>query len=127
MSEFLLLKVHGGGKAYLGRGRVGKGGQKSETSKQAPTRKTKAAEDRRRNNRMLIKAVSVRHCAATIAPRNCCPTCYAEQSHKDNVCSSTETTRLFRDGEEGGQQGGGMEVREEGDYIPILYTLASPE
>ena len=31
----------------------GKGGQKSETSRQAPTRKTKAAVDRRQNNRML--------------------------------------------------------------------------
>ena len=29
--------------------------------------------------------VSVRHCAATTAPR--CPNCYAEQSHKDNVRS----------------------------------------
>ena len=29
---------------------MGKGGQKSETSKQAPTRKTKAAVDRRQNN-----------------------------------------------------------------------------
>ena len=94
MSEFLLLKVHGGGKAYLGRGRVGKGGQKSETSKQAPTRKTKAAEDRRRNNRMLIKAVSVRHCAATTAPRSCCPNCYAEQSHRDNVRSSAAGKQL---------------------------------
>ena len=26
VSEFLLLNVHGGEKAYLGRGRVGKGG-----------------------------------------------------------------------------------------------------
>ena len=32
---------------------MGKGGQKSETSKQAPTRKTKAAVDRRQNNRRL--------------------------------------------------------------------------
>ena len=31
--------------------------------------------------------MSVRHCAATTAPRNCCPKCYAEQSHKDNVRS----------------------------------------
>ena len=50
--EFLLLNVHGGEKAYWGRGRVGKGGQKNETSKQAPTRKTKAAVDRRQNNKM---------------------------------------------------------------------------
>ena len=34
-------------------GTSGKGRQKSETSKQAPTRKTKAAVDRRQNNRML--------------------------------------------------------------------------
>ena len=63
---------------------MGKGGQKSETSKQ----KTKAPVDRRQNNKMLIKAVSVRHCAATTAPRSCCPNCYAEQSYKDNVRSS---------------------------------------
>ena len=57
-------------------------------------RKTKAAVDRRQNNRMLIKAVSVRHCAATTAPRNCCPNCYAEQSHKDNVRSSAVGKQL---------------------------------
>ena len=32
-----------------------------------------------------VKAVSVWHCAVTTTPRNCCPNCYAEQSHKDNV------------------------------------------
>ena len=32
---------------------MGKGGQKSETSKQAPTRKTEAAVDRRQKTRML--------------------------------------------------------------------------
>ena len=32
--------------------------------------------------------MSLRHCAATTAPRNCCPNCYAELSHKDNVRSS---------------------------------------
>ena len=37
---------------------MGKGGQKSETSKQAPTRKTKAAVDRRQNNRMLRQSPS---------------------------------------------------------------------
>ena len=63
------------------------GGGKSEDSRQAPTRKTKAAVDRRQNNRMLIKAVSARHCAATSVPGNCCPDCCAEQSHKDNVRS----------------------------------------
>ena len=40
------------------------------------------------------KAVSVRHCAATTAPRNCCPNCYAEQSHKDNVRSSAVGKQL---------------------------------
>ena len=76
VNEFLSLNVHCGEKAYQGRGREGKGGQKSETSKQAPTRKTKAAVDRRQN-KQDVKAVSVRHCAATTAPRNCCPNCYA--------------------------------------------------
>ena len=49
--------------------------------------------DRRQNNRMF-KAVSVRHCAATTAPRNCCPNCHAEQSHKDNVRSSLAGKQL---------------------------------
>ena len=49
--------------AHQGRGQVGKGGQKSEASKQAPTRKTKAAVDRRQNNRML------RQCPSGIAQR----------------------------------------------------------
>ena len=84
MSEILLLDVHGGEKAHLGRGRVGKGGQKSETSKQAPTRKTKAAVDRRQNNRML------RQCPSGIAQR---PPHHAvavqnRSSHKDSVRSS---------------------------------------
>ena len=43
---------------------MGKGGQKSETSKQAPTQKTKAAVDRRQNNRMLIRL-----CPSGIAQR----------------------------------------------------------
>ena len=73
---------------------MGNGRQKSEASKLAPTRKTKAAVDRRQNNEMLIKAVSVRHCAATTAPLNCCPSCYAEQSHKDNVRSSAVGKQL---------------------------------
>ena len=42
---------------------MGKGGQKSETSKQAPTRKTEAAANRRQNNRML------RQCPSGIAQR----------------------------------------------------------
>ena len=42
---------------------MGKGGQKSETSKQAPNRKTKAAVDRRQNNTML------RQCPSGIAQR----------------------------------------------------------
>ena len=37
--------------------------------------------------------------------------------------TSTETVRLIRDGEKGE---GGMEVREEGNYIPIS-TLSPPE
>ena len=32
--------------------------------------------------------MSVRHCAATTAPRNRCSNCYAEQSHKDKFRSS---------------------------------------
>ena len=43
-----------------------KGDRRVKTSKQAPTRKTKAVVDRRQNNRMLIKAVSVRHCLPSV-------------------------------------------------------------
>ena len=51
MIDFLLLNVHGGEKAYTeGTGTSGEGGQKSETSKQAPTQKTKATVDCRQNN-----------------------------------------------------------------------------
>ena len=39
---------------------------------------------------------------------------------------STEIMRLIRDREMGGGGGGGMEVGEEGDYIPIA-TLSPPE
>ena len=38
--------------------------------------------------------MSVRHCAATTAPRNCYPSCYAEQGHKDNVRSSAVGKQL---------------------------------
>ena len=40
------------------------------------------------------------------------------------LITSTETVRLIRDGEKGG--GDGMEVGEEGDYVPIA-TLSPPE
>ena len=39
-------------------------------------------------------AVSVQHCAATTTPRSCCPNYYAEQSHKDSVCSSAVGKQL---------------------------------
>ena len=38
--------------------------------------------------------MSVRHCAATTAPRSYCPNCYAEQSHKDNIRSSAAGKQL---------------------------------
>ena len=38
--------------------------------------------------------MSVRHWAATTAPRNSRPNCYAEQSHKDNVRSSAVGKQL---------------------------------
>ena len=41
-----------------------------------------------------VKAVSVRHCAATTVPRNCCPNCCAEQSHNDYVRSSAVGKQL---------------------------------
>ena len=68
------------------------GGKKSETSKQAPTRKTKAAVDRRQNNRML------RQCPSGIAQRRphhatAVPTAM-QNNHKDNVRSSTVGKQL---------------------------------
>ena len=59
-----------------------KGGQKSETSKQAPTRKTEAAVDRRQNNGTL------RQCPSGIAQRP------PEHSHKDSVRSSAVGKQL---------------------------------
>ena len=42
-----------------------------------------------------VKAVFAWHGAATTVPRcNCCPNCYAEQSHKDNVRSSVVGKQL---------------------------------
>ena len=41
-----------------------------------------------------VTAVSAQHCTATTVPCNCCPNCYAEQSHRDNVCSSTVGKQL---------------------------------
>ena len=41
-----------------------------------------------------VKAVSVWQCAVTTAPRNCYPSCYAEQSYKDNVRSSAVGEQL---------------------------------
>ena len=71
---------------------MGKGEQKSETSNQAPTRKTKAAVDRRQNNKVLL-----RQCPSGIAQRpphhaTAVPT--AMQSHKDNVRSSAAGKQL---------------------------------
>ena len=66
------------------------GGQKSETSKQAPTRMTKAAVDRRQNNRMLI-----RQCPTGIAHHVIAvPTAMRQNSHKDNVRSSAVGKQL---------------------------------
>ena len=73
---------------------MGKRGQKSKASKQAPTRKTGQVCRGPPPEQQNVKAVSVRHCAATTAPRNCCPNCYAEQSHRDYVRSSAVGKQL---------------------------------
>ena len=53
-------------------------------------KKTGETVDRRQNNG-IVKAVSPRHCPATSAPRSCCFSCRAGQSHKDNVrCTAVE-------------------------------------
>ena len=43
-------------------------------------------------------------------------------SKQTSCLTSTESIRLFRDGEKGG---GGMEVGEEGDCIPHRYTVTT--
>ena len=70
----------------------GEGGKKSEDSRQAPTRKTKAAVDRCQNNKML------RQCPSSIVQQLlyhavAVPTA-ARNSHKDNVCSSASGKQL---------------------------------
>ena len=65
---------------------MGKGGQKSETSKQAPIRKTKAAVDHHQNNQMLrlcLSGIALQQQHHAIAV----PTAM-QNSHKDNVHSS---------------------------------------
>ena len=71
---------------------MGKGVQKSETSKQAPTRKTKAAVDRRQSNRMLRQCPSgneqrPQHHAITVPAA-------MQNSHKDNIRSSAVGKQL---------------------------------
>ena len=67
----------------------GKGGQKSETSKQAPTQKTKAAVDRRQNHRMLPQ------CLSGIAQRHAIAFPTAMQNRVTmTVCSSAVGKRL---------------------------------
>ena len=71
-------------------GNRGEGGESVKARPRAPTRKTEEAVDRRQNNGS-VKAVSLRHCPATCALRNCCFNCRAGQSHKDNVrCTAVE-------------------------------------
>ena len=64
---------------------------------QAPTRKTKNAGNRRHNNKLLIQAVSARLCAATSVLCSCCPSCCAEQSHKDNEQSHKDNEQSHKD------------------------------
>ena len=93
VSEFLLLNVHEEARRPVRDGdKWEKGGQKSDTSKQAPTRKTEAAVDRRQNKRRL------RQCPSGIAQR---PPHHAiavpaamQNSHKDNVRSSAGGKQL---------------------------------
>ena len=72
--------------AYYGGDDGGWGGgvNKMKARRRARTRKTEEAVDRRQNN-SYVKAVSPRHCVATSVLHNCCLSCCAEQSHKDNV------------------------------------------
>ena len=68
-------------------------GRKSEGSIAGANPEDQDALDRRQNNRMLSQC-PLRHCAATSVPRNYCPNCCAEQSHKDNVRSNSSKEKL---------------------------------
>ena len=70
----VLLNIHRGEEAYY----TGKRERESEGSIAGTYPEDHDAMDRCQNNKMLIKAVSARHCAATSVPRNCCPNCCAE-------------------------------------------------
>ena len=89
-SETLLLKVHGGEKAFWGRGRVEKKGDR----RVKPRNRRQPGKPRLPWTHRQNQKISVRHCAATTAPRRCCPNCYAEQSHKDNIRSSAAGKQL---------------------------------
>ena len=89
----IFLNAHGGEVAYQGRGQGGGGGGQKEEwrSRQAPTRKTKDAVDRRQNNKQcpLGTAQRLLHYAVAV------PTA-VRNSHKDNVRRATdcwETTK----------------------------------
>ena len=72
---------------YKGRGRGGKGKKEEsrlETGANPEDQGCRGPPPEQHN----IKAASARQCVATTVPGNCCPNCYAEQSHKDNVRSS---------------------------------------
>ena len=67
-----------------------------------------------RTTKMLIKAVSARHCAAASVLRNCRFSCCAEQSHEDNVRSFAVEKQLMKK-----KSNLCMEVGEKGDYLHI--------
>ena len=71
--------------------------RKSEGSIAGANPEDQNAMDRRQNNRML-RQCPLRHCAATSVPRNYCPGCCAEQSHKDNVRSNSSKKLPFKTG-----------------------------
>ena len=69
----------------------GVGGRKSEGSTADTARKRPERAWNAVRTMEVLKAVSPRHCPATSAPRNCCFSCRAGQSHKDNVrCTAVE-------------------------------------
>ena len=80
---------------FIRDGDKGERGRKSEGSIAGAHPEDQEAADRRQNNEML-RQCPLRHCAATSVPRNHCPNCCAEQSHKDSFRTSAVEKQLMR-------------------------------
>ena len=69
---------------------MGRGRESERLDRGNRPKKSGETVDRRQNNGS-VKAVSLRHCPATCAPRNCSFNCCAGQNHRDNArCTAVD-------------------------------------